>query len=191
VWNVLSTSADGSQPPSLPSKEQNTLKGGHRAASATSRGVFGNARPVQCPPIERCFSQMRCSMSTHREVLFANALFNVHPSRGAFRKCAVRCPPFRVSVPSLQQAQRARGTRLLRPLGDTEHVRNIDRWFRKCETCSVSTHRQVVSEMRCSVSTHRQVLSEMPALFGVHPLGCPFLPSNSRNAPAVLRSYDL
>jgi hypothetical protein len=35
------------------------------------------------------------------------------------------------------------------------------------------------------------VLSEMPALFGVHPLGCPFLLSNRPNAPAVLRSHDL
>jgi hypothetical protein len=105
---------------------------------------------------------MRCSMSTHREVLFANALFGVHPLGCPF------LPSNRPNAPAVLGCYDL--------WGDTEQR---------------PQYRQVVSEMRCSVSTHRQVLSEMPALFGVHPLGCPFLPSNSRNAPAVLRSYDL
>jgi hypothetical protein len=73
----------------------------------------------------------------------------------------VRCPPFRVSVPCP----------FLPPTGPTRPVLR-------------SYHLR--GGHRAAVRKPRRVLSEMPS-----PVRCPFLPSNRRNAPAVLGSYHL
>jgi hypothetical protein len=122
-YPILNTAA--SRPPHCVPGNRHTLKGGRRAAVGKPERCFRKCEPLfgvhlsGCPAA-RALSRITRAPPQHPQPL---PLFGCPAARTPSRiartptsttTAAVRCPPFRVSVPSLQQAQRIRGARRLR-----------------------------------------------------------------------------